>query len=113
MIYKIKIADGDTIIYETDLTLEQLKSYISNNDFIEIPRKGTVNIKNGVKFVPTFASYRTTSIVYIKGIFYTYTFEFNFNEIRFEITSDTTREECLERYKFLWYQQELPKDFKG
>lgn len=48
-----------------------------------------------------------------KGIFNTYTFEFNFNEIRFEITSDTTRKECLERYKFLWYQQELPKDFKG
>lgn len=64
-LYEIKLADGDRITYESDKTLDELKQYIIENDFIEIPRSGTVPIKNGIRFVPKLASYQTKSIVYV------------------------------------------------
>ena len=65
-LYEIKLADGDRVTYESDMTLDELKQYISQNDFIEIPRSGTVPYgNNGIRFVPTLASYQTKSIVYI------------------------------------------------
>jgi len=66
MLYEIKLADGDRITYESDMTLEELKSYIASNDFIEIPRSGTVPYgRNGWRSVPELGSYKTSSIVYV------------------------------------------------
>lgn len=65
-IYKIKLADGDIIIYHSDKTLDELKEWITANDFIELPRSGTVPYgNNGWRSVPKLASYQTKSIVYI------------------------------------------------
>lgn len=48
------------------MTLDELKNYISSNEFIELPRSGTVPYGNNrVRFVPKLASYQTKSIVYI------------------------------------------------
>lgn len=64
-LYEIKLANGDIITYESNKTLDELKQYIAENDFIKIPRNGTVLIKNGVRFVPKLASYQTKNITYI------------------------------------------------
>jgi hypothetical protein len=65
-LYEIKLADGDSVTYETDMTLEELKNYIITNDFIELPRSGTVPVGvNGWRRVPKLGSYQTKSIVYV------------------------------------------------
>lgn len=56
MLYEIKLANRDSVIYETDMTLDELKNYISTNDFIELPIPCRFN---------EFGLYQTTSIVYI------------------------------------------------
>lgn len=66
MLYEIKLADGDRTIYESDMTLDELKQYIANNDFIEIPRSGSIPYGHGgFRSVPMLGSYKTSSIVYI------------------------------------------------
>ncbi|MEF9984195.1 MAG: hypothetical protein RR806_05060 [Oscillospiraceae bacterium] len=66
ILYETKLADGDSVTYETDMNLEELKSYIVAQNFIEIPRNSTVPYGNGGwRSVPTLASYQTKSIVYI------------------------------------------------
>lgn len=66
MTYEIKLADGDSIYYQSDLSFEELKSFIASHDFIELPRSGCVSTGIGAwKRVPKLASYQTKSIVYV------------------------------------------------
>ena len=66
MVYEIKLADGDRIFYNSDLGFEDLKKFVSENPYIDIPRNGWERYgNNGWKTVPKLASYQTKAIVYI------------------------------------------------
>jgi len=67
--YEIKLSDGDTVEYITEMSLEEFKRYITDNDFIQIERSGREPYGiGGWRRVPKFASYSTRSFVYIEEI---------------------------------------------
>jgi len=59
------LSNGDRVWYTSEMSFEDLKKYIINNDFIEIERypwvyKGCIRESR-----PAKASYQTKSIVYV------------------------------------------------
>ena len=51
--------------YKSELSFDEFKKYIAENDFIEIERKHNHTIGNTTYFRPKKASYQTKSIVYV------------------------------------------------
>jgi hypothetical protein len=63
--YDFKLSNGERWYLNNEMTLAELKEYISNNQWIKLYSSGTKSIPNGYEFIPMESDIQTCNIAYV------------------------------------------------